>query len=397
MLKDKLNLDLSDDKKQIAIPMPSEFPKPVECDCFLQSLKEHDIDYSSDGPDRIYRSHGQCFEDIFAARTDSIARIPDLVIWPTCHDHVEKIVEFANVYNVMLIPFGGGTNASMATTCPEYEKRAIAALDTSQMNRMLWIDKKGLLACFESGIVGQDLERVLNKEGLTMGHDPDSSEFSTLGGWIATRAAGMKQSAYGNIEDIVVNIKMVTSKGVLAKSFIGPRVSCGPDFQHLIFGSEGTLGVVTEVVVKLRPIPEIRKNASFIFANFSTGLQCLREITKKRIQPANTRLFENTQFNLGLADLLQESLVSNLKARLFLNFLKFTRNFDRNEMVFVSMIFEGEKRGTDEQGKRVCKIIKEHGGYDLGKETADNFYLLLFSIAYQRVSLNSKLFECLSD
>jgi alkyldihydroxyacetonephosphate synthase len=201
-------------------------------------------------------------------REGQFKRIPDLVLWPICHNEVVQIVQLANKFNVVLIPYGGGTSVGLsnflvkfvsltifksshqvsgAVTCPEDEPRSIAVLDTSQMNRMLWLDRENLTACFEAGIVGQDLERELQKIGLTVGHEPDSYEFSTLGGWVATRASGMKKNVYGNIEDILVRVKMVTVQGVLEKNVMAPRISCGPDFNQIIMGSEGLLGVITEV------------------------------------------------------------------------------------------------------------------------------------------------------
>jgi alkyldihydroxyacetonephosphate synthase len=184
---------------------------------------------------------------MYTVKLNAFKRIPDLVMWPTSTSEVEDIVKLANVHNVVVIPFGGGTSVTGATSCPENETRTIAILDTSQMNKMLWLDRENLAACFEGGIVGQDLERELKSMGFTTGHEPDSMEFSTLGGWVATRASGMKKNLYGNIEDLVVRVKMVTSKGVLEKHIPASRVSCGPDFNHLILGSEGTLGVITEV------------------------------------------------------------------------------------------------------------------------------------------------------
>lgn len=112
---------------------------------------------------------------------DKFQKIPDIIVWPKNHDEVVKIVELANEFNVGLIPFGGGSNVTNATECPADEKRAICSLDTTQMCRMMWIDEKSKLACFETGISGQDLEKVLREKGFTMGHEPDSIEFSTLG------------------------------------------------------------------------------------------------------------------------------------------------------------------------------------------------------------------------
>lgn len=204
--------------------MPTKYPEPILIDDFVEQIKKANIDYSIDGMDRLIRSHGQTVHDIYQLRNGQFNRIPDIILWPKCHNDVVKIVELAYELNVMLIPFGGGTSVSGAITCPQDETRSIAVVDTSQMNRLLWLDRANLVACFESGIVGQDLERTLQAEGLTMGHEPDSIEFSTLGGWVATRASGMKKNVYGNIEDIVIKVKMVTCKGVLEKNISAPRV-----------------------------------------------------------------------------------------------------------------------------------------------------------------------------
>jgi alkyldihydroxyacetonephosphate synthase len=108
--------------------------------------------------------------------------------------------------------------------------RMIVSLDMSRMNKILWVDKDNMIACVQAGIRGQDLERDLKMQGVVSGHEPDSSEFSTLGGWISTRASGMKKNTYGNIEQIVQSITFVTPKGVFKKSDHWPRVSAGPDF-----------------------------------------------------------------------------------------------------------------------------------------------------------------------
>merc|ERR1712076_169178 len=105
------------------------------------------------------------------------------------------------------------------------------------MNRILWFDEENLIAHCEAGIVGQDLEKKLYEFGFCTGHEPDSMEFSSLGGWVATRASGMKKNIYGNIEDIVVHFKVVTPQGVIEKDCMVPRVSTGPDVHHYILGS----------------------------------------------------------------------------------------------------------------------------------------------------------------
>ncbi|KAG5671444.1 hypothetical protein PVAND_001640 [Polypedilum vanderplanki] len=193
------NFNLTPDDALEIPKLPTTFPEPILNETFYNTIKDMKMDYSVDGEDRLIRCHGQTVHDVYFVRANKFKRIPDLILWPKCHDDVVKIVKLADENNVMLIPFGGGTSVSGSITCPQDEERSIVVMDTSQMNRLLWLDKENLVACFESGIVGQDLERILQDEGLTMGHEPDSIEFSTLGGWIATRASGMKKMVYGNM------------------------------------------------------------------------------------------------------------------------------------------------------------------------------------------------------
>lgn len=148
---------------------------------FREKLGAEKIDYSMNFEDRFYRGHAQSSIDIFTSVYGNFKRIPDIVVWPRTHDEVVKIVKAANESNVAIIVYGGGSNVTSSTKCPESEKRMIVSLDTTQMNRLLWINEESMLACFESGVSGQDLEKVLNSKGYTMGHEPDSIEFSTLG------------------------------------------------------------------------------------------------------------------------------------------------------------------------------------------------------------------------
>lgn len=137
--------------------------------------------------------------------------------------------------------------------------------------------------------------------GVVSGHEPDSSEYSTLGGWISTRASGMKKNTYGNIEDIVQGITLVTSVGTYKKTEHWPRVSAGPDFNQVIMGQEGNYGIVTEAIIRVKPIPEVQNFASIIFPNFEIGQKFMEEMSKQRIYPTSIRLVDNIQFQFGQA------------------------------------------------------------------------------------------------
>ncbi|RXM28432.1 Alkyldihydroxyacetonephosphate synthase, peroxisomal [Acipenser ruthenus] len=364
---------------------PSEVPPPILNEGFVQDLKGTAIPFSCEIEDRIFRAHGHCLHEVFALREGKFERVPDLVVWPNCHNDVQKIVELACKHNICVMPFGGGTSVSNAVECPSDEKRTILSLDTSQMNRILWIDEKNLTAHVEAGIVGQDLERLLNESGYCTGHEPDSMEFSTLGGWVATRASGMKKNIYGNIEDLVVHIRMVTPRGVIEKSCQGPRMSTGPDIYHFIMGSEGTLGVVTEVTIKIRPIPEYQKYGSVVFPNFDQGVACLREVAKQRCAPASIRLMDNEQFQFGHAlkpqvSSIFTSFLDGLKKFYITKF----KGFDPNQLCVATLLFEGDREKVLQHEKQVYDIAAKFGGLAAGEDNGQRGYMLTFVIAYLR-------------
>jgi alkyldihydroxyacetonephosphate synthase len=276
-------------------------PDSIDNQQFIDFLKQNGISFSNGPNYRLIRSHGHTIHDMLMLRYGNPERIPDIVVWPQSENDVEKIVEAANNFNVVIIPIGGGTSVSNAINCPNEENRTICSLDTSLMDKIIYIDETNFTCRAQAGIVGQEFERLLNEKGFTCGHEPDSIEFSTLGGWISTRASGMKKNKYGNIEDLLVHVNIVTSKGLIRRQCQVPRISSGPDIHHIILGSEGTYGVITEATVKIFPLPECKKYGSIVFPNFHSGVEFFREVARLRIQPASLRLVDNEQFIMGQA------------------------------------------------------------------------------------------------
>lgn len=364
--------------------LPKEFPKPTVNKGFLADIQTSQISYTQEGIDRFVRCHGQTLHDIYNLCHDKFKRIPDIVTWPTNHKEVEILVNLAHKHNVAVLPYGGGTSVSGAITCPQDEERMICVLDTSQMNRMLWLNKKNLTVCFEAGIAGQDLENVLRKEGLTVGHEPDSYEFSTLGGWVATRASGMKKNVYGNIEDLVVRVKLVTPSGVLDRECSAPRISCGPDFNHIIMGSEGTLGVITEVVLKVRPLPPVKRYNSLVFPDFESGVGFMREVAKRRCQPASVRLMDNDQFIMGQSlkpiKGWKEDMMDCIKKK----YLTSVKCIDLTKICAATLLFEGEVEDVDRQESLIISIAKKYKGFSGGGQNGERGYIMTFVIAYIR-------------
>lgn len=233
--------------------------------------------------------------------------------------------------------------------------------------------------------MGRDIEQKLSKHGLVLGHEPDSVEFSTLGGWIATRASGMRKNKYGNIEDIVQHIKMITPTGTIDKGVLAPRISSGPDINHVILGSEGALGVVTEAIVRLRPKAECTRYGSIIFPNFEEGVKAMHEIALSRSAPVSIRLMDNVQFQFGQAlkpanDKWWQDVKDKIKKWYVLNHL----NFDQDKMVAATLLFEGETGEVDRQERRVYEIAGKYGGVKAGEENGIRGYFLTYMIAYLR-------------
>lgn len=366
-------------------PMPKEFPKPNVNEEFVKQIEDANLKLVFDGLERLNHSHGHTVQELWDVRYGEVKRIPDVVIYPRCHEDVEIVVKAANDHNVVIIPYGGGTSVSRAVQCPENEKRMIVSLDMKDMDKIKWVDRDNMTACIETGIIGKELTKKLEDIGLTMGHEPDSLEFSTLGGWIATRASGMKKNVYGNIEDIVVNFKFVSPVGSWEYGANVPRVSSGPELRHIVLGSEGTLGVVTEAIVKVRNLPEVKKYGSLAFPTFEHGVKFMHDVALHKAQPASIRLVDPMQLRFGqglrpggkgwLHDALDKA------KKLYLSkFLK----FDLNELAAVTLVFEGTAQEVKDQEKIIYYLAKKNGGIKGDEENGRRGYFLTFAIAYLR-------------
>lgn len=176
---------------------------------FFERVKQFCVYFTEDDAERLMHSHGHTVEEIYKLRYSTLERCVDLVVWPGSNEHVEGIVRLANELNVVLLPYGGGTNVTNALMILN-EDRTVCSVDMTKMNHVREVRHSTMTAVVEAGISGRDLEAELATYGLCCGHEPDSSEFSTLGGWISTRASGMKKNRYGNIEDIVQAVTIVT-------------------------------------------------------------------------------------------------------------------------------------------------------------------------------------------
>jgi alkyldihydroxyacetonephosphate synthase len=365
---------------------PPDIPPPRESPAFLGEVRgllpEHA--FSTDPEIRLRHGHGHTLEEMYAIKYGRLERVPDLVVFPETEEQVEGLVAAAVRHDVCLVPYGGGTNVTDALRCPPDEDRAIVSVDLSRLDRILWIDPVNLMACIQAGAVGRRIQAGLAEHGFTMGHEPDSVEFSTLGGWIATFASGMKKNRYGNIEDLVLDVHVVTPRGPIGRATAAPRESVGVDPRRWLFGSEGTLGIVTRAVVKIFPLPEVQRYDALLFPTFEAGIGFLYDLTREAVPPASVRLVDNVQFQLSQTLKPKPNRMQALRRRLERLVVTKLKGFDPTRMVACTLVYEGSRHEVRAQEKAVRRLARRRGGMRAGAENGKRGYQLTFGIAYIR-------------
>lgn len=363
-------------------PVPPQRNNPGFLAAVQQFLPADAI--SGDPLARLRHGHGHTLEEMYSIKFGKLERVPDLVVFPGTEAEVEALVDAAREHQVCLVPYGGGTNVTDALRCPVEESRTIVAVDLRRLNRIRWIDPVNLMACIEAGAVGRHLQTQLAEHGFTMGHEPDSVEFSTLGGWIATHASGMKKNRYGNIEDLVLDVHAVTSRGTLARPGVAPRESVGIDPRRWMFGSEGTLGIITHAVVKIFPLPEVERHDAVLFPTFEQGVAFLNDLMREATPPASVRLVDNMQFQLSQTLKPKVTGLRSLTRRAEKFFVTRIKGFDPTRMVACTLLYEGSAHQVAGEEAAVRRLARRHGGIRAGADNGKRGYQLTFGIAYIR-------------
>ncbi len=366
-----------------------ELPAPKDSAAFVAALKEtFNADQIGVGDkERLIHSHGQLsVDEIYQILYgDRLKRLVDLVLYPRGEEDVSLLVRLANEHGVCLVPYGGGTNVSGALAVPPDEERPVASVDMGRMTRILSFDEVNMLACIEAGICGRELEKELSARGFTSGHDPDSVELSTLGGWISTNASGMKKNKYGNIEDIVLEATLVTPTGEIETRQVTPRHSTGVQPRGLLFGSEGNFGIITKAVIKIYPLPKVKKYGLLIFPNFATGVAFLKELRQgEGVLPASIRLVNNFELRFGQA-LKPEAKAWKKIEKKIQHFVLFKlKRFKADEIVACTIAMEGTPSEISHQEEIIFGTAKRFGGISGGASNGKSGYTLTFGIAYIR-------------
>ncbi len=247
---------------------------------------------STDPFDRAGHSLGKSFRDVVRGSYGDLAHPPDLVAFPTTEAAVVEILDWCTDANIAAVPYGGGSSVVGGIECAVGDGFAGAvSIDLTGLDRVLEIDRVSRAARIQAGALGPRLEEQLRPAGYTLRHFPQSFEFSTLGGWLATRSGGHYASVYTHIDDLTESMRVVTPTGI-SESRRLPGSGAGPSPDRLFLGSEGSLGIITEAWMRIQDRPRFKASAGATFARYADGVQAVRAISQAALFPTNCRLLD---------------------------------------------------------------------------------------------------------
>ena len=276
------------------------------------------------------------------ARSEGRAALPDAVVSASSDEEVATTLRLASAAGVPVVPRGGGSGV-MGAAVP-YAGGVV--LDVSGMDRVIEVDELSLTATVEAGLNGRAFEALLNERGLSFPHYPASAEWASVGGYVAARGSGVLSSRYGKIEDQVVALRVVTPAGQVIDTVPVPRHAVGPELTQLFVGSEGTLGVITRVTVKLIPLPRHRRFEAVAMPSLQAGIDGLREILQRGVRPAVIRFYDAEAAAGSLSPIIGRPL----------------------DAPTALLMFEGEPEVADAEAELTLRRLGELGGTRLEPE-----------------------------
>jgi alkyldihydroxyacetonephosphate synthase len=255
----------------------------------------------TDDETRRLRTRGKSTPDLLRARAGDLGDAPDAVVRPSTADEVQRLLEVAAAHRVAVVPFGGGTSVVGGLVARRDGFVGVVSLDLVRMKRLLAVDPVSMTATLEPGLRGPEAEALLAEHAMTLGHFPQSFEYATIGGFAATRSSGQSSAGYGRFDALVVGLTVATPAGPVTLGH-APASAAGPDLRQVFLGSEGALGVITSVTVRVRPVPETRAYEGWRWESFDAGLAAVRVLAQGQLLPTVLRLSDENETALNLAD-----------------------------------------------------------------------------------------------
>ena len=329
-----------------ARPLPDGLARAVDADGF-----------ATGHADRILHAGGKGYPDLVRARAGQLPAAPDAVLKPGSEEQVAAVLEACAAAGVAVVPFGGGTSVVGGVEPHSGSHGAAIALDLERL-RHCEVDHTSLTARLGPGLRGPEAEAALGAEGVTIGHFPQSFEYATIGGFAATRSAGQSSAGYGRFDELVTAVEMLTPAGRLA-TLETPHTAAGPALRELIVGSEGTLGVITDVRVRVRPAPAVKRYEGWVAADFAAGAETVRMLAQADLLPDVTRLSDAEETRVSLA----LSGTSGAKRALLDSYLRLRRRTGGCMMI---LGWEGEAENVERRRALASRLLRSDGAVRLG-------------------------------
>ncbi|HEX2017198.1 MAG TPA: FAD-binding oxidoreductase [Solirubrobacteraceae bacterium] len=328
---------------------------------------------------RVIHAAGKSYPDLVRVRSGQMTGAPDGVLYPSTPEQVQAVLTACAEARIAVVPFGGGTSVVGGVDPAAGEHSAVVALDLRGLAVLVSVDVDSLTAVVQAGMRGPALERELARWGLTLGHFPQSFEYVSVGGCVATRSAGQASTGYGRIDELVLGLRCCCPSGEIALP-ARPASAAGPDLRQLVVGSEGVLGVITEVSLRLHRRPETRRYEGLFFRSFTEGAQAFRHAVQEDLAPDIARLSDESETRLSLALAGREGL----KARLGETYLG-ARGYAGGCLAIVG--WEGTEADVDRRRAGALALLTRHGALRLGASPGHSWAESRFAGPYLRDEL----------
>ncbi|MCG8317370.1 MAG: FAD-binding oxidoreductase [Pseudomonadales bacterium] len=347
-------------------PLPDASFSSVEAKVPKSRIPSHSL-ISTQAADRVRHARGQSFPDWLAMRSGEFSVFPDGVAFPESPQEVRELLQFAKAENLELIPYGGGTSV-VGHINPEKSSRAVLTIDMGRMNQLLDLDTESNIATFGAGTPGPLVESQLAAHSYTLGHYPQSWELSTIGGWVASRSSGQQSLRYGRIEQLFAGGSIETTEGTLEIPTI-PASSAGPDIREIILGSEGRMGIITQVKVRVLPLAKKESFHVVFFPNWVDATTAVRKLAQTKLPLSMVRLSNETETYTQLQLAGHPMAISALSTALSL------RGAGKQKCMLTFGV-TGSKAACKFAYDQAIKIVKKQGGVNtgtiLGKKWQEN-------------------------
>jgi alkyldihydroxyacetonephosphate synthase len=329
--------------------------------------------------ERVAHAAGKGYPDLVRLRAGEPEGAPDAVVLPSTFDQVRAILKLCAQASLAVVPFGGGTSVVGGVAPLRGAHDGVVALDMRRMGEVLDFDRESSTVTVQAGMRAPALERYLAQRGLTLGHFPQSFEYVSLGGCAATRSAGQASSGYGSIEKMVLGMRFCAPAGEIELPAV-PASAAGPGLRQLLVGSEGALGVICELALRVRTAPRERVYEGVFFEDFAAGVEALRALSQQRASPEVARLSDEQETRMSLA-LAGAGGVKGRLGRLYLGL----RGYGEGCLAILG--FEGAAEEVSRRRKRALELVRRSGGLAVGRSPGEAWRKTRFSAPYLRDEL----------